>query len=197
MTKDEFLKRLQQLLKQLPPDDRQRHLEYYSELIEDKIEDGMPLYDAVASLGTPEHLAAEILHQTPLPVLVRSAVRPKRGWTGLSIALIILGSPLWLSLLLAAVAVLITVVACIWSVVVALLAVDAAILAAGLAVVILSFAANGMAGILMVFGLGLILLGLGLVAIPAIIELFRLMARASAATFRAVKSLFIRKEDAA
>ena len=101
MNKQTFLDELYQLLKSLPKFERQQHLDYYTEMIDDRVEDGLSEEEAVAALGSPADIAAQILGDTP----------PKKGrryplW---AMILIVLGSPLWISLLLAAVAVVLSV----------------------------------------------------------------------------------------
>ena len=193
MTKNEFLHRLSDLLSQLPEQDRQRYLESYAELMEDKMEEGMDEQEAVRSLGDVREIADEILRNTPLPVLMRTAARPKRGWSAGSIVLIILGSPVWLPLLLAFGAVLLTVYVTIWAIVAALFAVVAALLLAAVACVAGMFFAHGIGGVLLCFGAALGLAGVGLLLGLGVLALTRGMALLTRQIFRWTKGLFIRR----
>lgn len=97
MSKEAFLQSLERLLKSLKKDERKKFLSYYNEMIEDYIEDGMTEEDAVKHVGTPGGIAEEILSNREV-----AAPRPvSTGMKVLVILLLILGSPLWGSLLLA------------------------------------------------------------------------------------------------
>ena len=59
MTKAEFLEQLEQRLLSIGFDERQKTLQYYSEMIDDRIEDGISEDEATESLGTVEEIMAE------------------------------------------------------------------------------------------------------------------------------------------
>ena len=63
MTKREFLYRLERCLASLDAGERAAMVDFYSEQIEDRIDDGMTEAQAVASLESPEDIAANILAQ--------------------------------------------------------------------------------------------------------------------------------------
>ncbi len=123
MTKLEFLSALRERLSGLPSEDIEKSVEYYSEMIDDRVEDGVAEEDAVEAIGSVDEAVSNILADTPLPKLVREKVKPKRSLRAWEIVLLILGSPLWLSLLLAAIIVVFSVYIVIWSVVIVLYAV--------------------------------------------------------------------------
>ncbi len=124
MTKAQFMAQLGARIAHLPQEDVVRSLEYYNEMIEDRIEEGLCEQEAVAAMGDPDAIAREILTAMSLPHLIRAKMRPKRRLRGGEIALIALGSPLWLSLLLVLFSVILTAFVTIWSVAAALYAVD-------------------------------------------------------------------------
>lgn len=97
MSKEAFLQSLERLLKSLKKDERKKFLSFYNEMIEDYMEDGMTEEDAVKHVGTPGSIAEEILSN-------REVAAPKSMSTGMKVVvilLLILGSPLWGSILLA------------------------------------------------------------------------------------------------
>lgn len=98
MTKNEFMSALCAKLSALPEEDIHNSLSYYSEMIEDYRENGMSEEEAVAAMGTPDVVAAQILEEVPISRLVKEKMRPKRKLAGWEIALLILGAPLWISL---------------------------------------------------------------------------------------------------
>ncbi len=127
MTKQDFLSELKNALSGLSEADINESLEYYGEMIDDRIEDGMPEEEAVAALGSIDESAKRILMETPLPKLIKSKVKPKRKLSGIEITLIILGFPLWFPLLIAAFAVVLSLYAVLWSVIISLWAVFASL----------------------------------------------------------------------
>ena len=109
MTRDEFLNRLGELLACLPADQVKETQEFYAEAIADRMEDGMTEAEAVAAMGTPGEVAEATLDE--LPAVPRAIARTKRKSTALLWVLAIVGSPVWIPLLLAFVAVL---ALCVW-----------------------------------------------------------------------------------
>lgn len=112
MTKDEFLKRLGELLACLPEDQVRESQEFYAEAIDDRMEDGMSEQEAVAAMGTPGAAAEAILDD--LPAVPRAIAKTRRRSTVLLWALVILGSPVWLALGIGFLAVAVCVYVCIW-----------------------------------------------------------------------------------
>ena len=132
MYKEVFLSKLESGLSGLPREDISERLTFYGEMIDDRIEDGLSEADAVAEIGSVDSVIEQILADTPLKKLVRERVKPTRSLKAWEIVLIVLSSPVWLSLLIAAVAVVAAVYIVLWSVDLTLWAIDAS--AAALAV---------------------------------------------------------------
>ena len=87
MSKADFLRLLERALAQLSEEERQKNLEYYSELLDDMMEEGMTEAEATAKLGSPGQIAQSILQEMPLGKLVSTRMKPKSGWTPLAIVL--------------------------------------------------------------------------------------------------------------
>ena len=165
MTKREFLSRLNEGLSGLPQEDAAGRLAFYSEMIDDRIEDGLSEEEAVAGIGPVEKIVAQIIEETPLTTLAKEKLRPKRRLRVWEIVLLVLGSPLWHSLLLAAFAVVLTVYLAIWVLVLSLWIVDLAFFAAflgGLIAGVLFFTGSGILSGLPVLGAGLVFAGLSI-----------------------------------
>lgn len=97
MNKEEFLKTLERLLKSLKRDERKRFISYYSEMIDDYVEDGCTEEDAVKRIGGPGEIAQEILSGQEM-----AEYKPvSLGMKILIIVLLILGCPIWGSLAVA------------------------------------------------------------------------------------------------
>ena len=115
MTKLQFLLALHHRLAALPAAEVEERLAFYSEMIEDRMEDGLSEEEAVAAIGTVEEVARRIAEDIPLTKFTQATVRPERRRKGWEIALLIVGSPLWFSLLLAAAAVVLSVFFSLWA----------------------------------------------------------------------------------
>ena len=120
MSKQEFLDALKEHLSGFPKEELDERLDFYSEMIDDRIESGLPEEDAVLELGAPKAVAAQILKETPLLRLAKERIKKKRRLATWEIILLAVGSPVWLSLLIAAAAVLLSLYASLWSVLVSL-----------------------------------------------------------------------------
>jgi len=192
MNKREFIEQLDYHLDQLPKEERYKHTAYYSELIDDMVEDGMTEEEAVYKIGAPGKIAEQILQQTSFQTLVRSRVKPKKGWTVLSIILIIIGSPVWVPLGLALAGVLLGLAACVIAFVVAIFAAVIGIAAAGVACMVVCFG-KGLLPTLVSIGAALALLGLCIIGFLACIYIAKGVFAGCRGFGRWVKSLFIRK----
>ena len=104
MNKLEFINALARQLSPLPTEEITALLNYYTELIDDRMDDGMGEEEAVASLGSVEELAKTILNgsdttDTVRPIPADDSISPaKKRIHPLVVILLILGSPVWLSL---------------------------------------------------------------------------------------------------
>lgn len=123
MTKMEFLLDLTGKLSPLPWEEIADRWDYYSEMIDDRMEDGLSEEEAVAELGTVEEVAAQILSDIPLSTLVKEKIKSKRRLRAWEIVLLALGSPIWLSLLIAAFAVVLSLYFVSWAVIISLWAI--------------------------------------------------------------------------
>ena len=197
MTMNEYLSALAAGLSQLPEEERKKQIGYYEELFADMREEGLSEEEIAEKLGGPEKAAEEILAEMPLPILIKSRVKPKKGWNVLTVILLILGSPIWLSIAIALLAVILSVYVVIWAVAIVLFAVVLSILAVGIFGIVL-FAANvALAPIpaLLVLGLGLICLGLTIPAFMGAVAAAKGVCRLTGRIAKWIRSLFIRKEE--
>ena len=119
MNKEEFLNRLREALKGLPAAETEKSALYYAEILDDRMEDGMSEVEAVASLGAPEEVAENLKLELPLGTLVRSKMSGSGVGAG-TVVLLVLGSPVWLPLLLAGLAVALSLAVSLWAIVLSL-----------------------------------------------------------------------------
>lgn len=198
MSKQEFLSELRKGLSGLPQEDIGERLTFYSEIIDDRMEEGLSEDDAVSQIGSVDDVIAQIVAETPLSKLVRERVKPKRTLKAWEIALIVLGSPIWLSLLIAAAAVILAVYVTLWSVIISLWAVEGALLACALggsvSAAVLVFGGNGLTGMAML-GAGLVCAGLSIILFFGCMAATRGILFLTRKIALGIKSLFIGKDD--
>ena len=199
MNKQEFLDALQKHLAGFPKEELAERLSFYSEMIDDRIESGLSEEDATAELGTPMAVAEQILKGTPLLRLAKERVKPKRRLAAWEIILLALGSPIWLSLLIAVFAVALALYAVLWSGIVSLWAVFAATVGSAVGCTA--------GGILFLFTagvpVGLACVGVGIFASGLSVFLFFVCKAATRGTLILTKQLalwtkrlFLKKEEA-
>lgn len=158
MTKLKFLLELEKKLSALPQEDIEERLTFYSEMIEDRVEEGISEEDAVAQIGDVEEIAAQILadHRVEEPAFVEETVtaegapvtepaQPKSRMKAWEITFLVLGSPIWLSLLIGVIAIVFSAYVSLWSVIISLWAVFVSLAACAVALPIggIAFICNG------------------------------------------------------
>ena len=120
MSKQEFLRQLRQGLKGLPTTDIEERVMFYGEMIEDRIEEGLSEDEAVSSVGSAEKIVEQVVADTPFVKIAKEKIKPKRRLSVGEIVLLALGSPIWLSLIIALIAVIFSVYVSLWSVIISL-----------------------------------------------------------------------------
>ncbi len=132
MNKQDFLALLRARLVGFPPSEIEERLEFYAEMIEDRMEDGCAEEEAVAAIGDIDAVIEQITAEMPLSKLVTERIKPKKKMRAWEIILLIIGSPIWLSLLIALFAIIFSLYIALWAVIVSLWAVFAALAGCGL-----------------------------------------------------------------
>lgn len=198
MNKQEFLDKLRKGLFGLPQNDIEERLIFYSEMIDDRMEEGFTEEEAVCGIGTVDEVISQIIAETSLPKLVKEKVRPKRALRVWEIVLLVLGSPIWLSLLIAVFAVIFSFYVAIWSVIVALWAVEATLVASVVGSVlssaVLIVKVNAISGIAML-GTGIVCAGLSIFLFFGCKEVTKGLLFLTKKMILGIKSIFIKKEN--
>lgn len=165
MSKQEFLAQLRKGLSGLPKDDIEGRLAFYNEMIDDRMEDGLSEEEAVSAVGSVDEIVAQVVAEIPLARVAKERIKPKRRMQAWEVVLLVLGSPIWLSLLIAAFAVIFSIYVVLWSVVISLWAVFASLIgcaigciAAGIGVAV---GINSLTGVAMI-GAGIVCAGLSI-----------------------------------
>ena len=193
MTKLEFILALNEQLSAYPKAEVQQRLSFYSEMIEDRMEDGLSEEEAVAAVGDVERIAAEIAAELTPEEAPKPPKPAPREWKTWVIVLLIVGSPVWVSLAVGAGAAVLSLYASVWAVIISLWAVFGALVACGVC---------GIAcGIGFAFG-GYIFPGLAVVAAALVCAGLSILAffgckAITELTVTLTKRLFMRKKEAA
>ncbi len=199
MTKTEFLAQLREGLMGLPNNDIEERLSFYGEMIDDRFEEGVSEEEAVREIGNVDKVISQIIADTPLSKLVKEKMKPKKRLHAWEITLIVLGSPIWISLLVAAFAIILSLYAVLWSVLISLWATFACVaacvfgfVAAG---IVFCFSGKGLSGAAMI--------GAGIACVGISIFLFFGCTAATKGTLLltkkicfCVKKCFLKKEEA-
>lgn len=165
MSKQDFLTQLRKGLSGLPQDDVEERLTFYSEMIEDRIEEGLSEEEAVSAVGDIDEIVQQVIADIPLIRIANERIRPKRHLKVWEIVLLVIGSPIWLSLGIAAAAVILALYVSVWSVIISLWAIfgSLAVCAIGSvpACIIFTAGGSGVSGIAMLAA-GIVCAGLSI-----------------------------------
>lgn len=193
MDKQTFLRRLEEGLRQLPPEEREDILAYHREYFQD----AGPEQEAkvIQELGDPDLLARRLLSEygeqppasPPPPSQPQPEAPKKKRPSGVLVAILaVLAAPIALPLAAALGAVAIALAVAALSVALALMAVIVGVLITGIALVALGFSALLLypPAALVVLGAGLVCCGLGLFGVMPVVRLIQAMFRGVANLFR-------------
>ncbi len=125
MSKQEFLAQLRKGLCGLPQEDIEERLTFYSEMIEDRKEEGLSEEEAVSAVGSIEEIVTQAVADIPLAKIAKERMKTKKRLSAGEIVLLALGSPIWLSLGIAVFAVILSLYISLWAVMVSFWAVFA------------------------------------------------------------------------
>ncbi len=198
MRREEFLKQLEQLLDGISEEEKADALAFYRSYFEDAGEENEE--SVIAELESPEKVAQSIkknlgmekengsygmpADQNPKwnknddDMFVKSeeaSKEKKGGWSAAAIVLVVLTSPLWLTLLLVVASLLLAVVAALFGIAVAVVAVMASLVFAGFLLIGFGFSTLFTGGVAVGLGLtgaGLLVLGLGILAVLLVVWVF-------------------------
>jgi uncharacterized membrane protein len=179
MNRSQFLAELAKLLENLPPEERSNALAYYEEYLIDAGPEGEA--EAIAALGSPAQVAAEIigaygLQQSSTPAAEASSGSLKVLWV---VLLGIFAAPIVLPVAIVLFAIAITLIACIAVVVVSFFITALALVLGGIAGIvmgIIALLASPINGIFTI-GAGMVMASLGAMLFVGAIELGRLCVR--------------------
>ena len=128
MNKSDYLNSLESKLSKLPKIEVNERIAFYSEMIDDLMEEGLSEEQAIERIGSVDKITSQITEEIPLGKIIIDKLKPKRKLSTLEIILLVVGSPIWGALLLSLFAVIFSTYVCLWAGIVTLWAVSVCLL---------------------------------------------------------------------
>lgn len=198
MTKNEFLSKLSEKLKIYPQNEVSDRLDFYSEMLDDMIDDGITEEEAVSRLGGVDEVFLRIISDIPLTAIVKERMRPKRKMRTWEIVLISIGSPVWVPVLIALLAVAFSLYIVLWMIDICLWAVFVSFAASFIGGIVsgIVFISRGhlLAGISMI-GAGIMLAGLAILMFFISKLAAKAIVKLTAKMMLLLKKCFAKKEE--
>ena len=192
MNKAEFTQQLTNSLAGLSQYDINRSVDYYTEMIDDRVEDGMTEEDAVAALGSIDEIRSKILEEVPITKIVKEKMTPKRSFGAGEIVLLVLGAPLWIPLLLAGIVVILAIYISFWSIIFSLYVADLSVFISGLAgLIVAAIKPGGPLGALFYAGCGIALIGVAILLFFGFNQVTKGLLYISKMIILGIKKLFV------
>lgn len=198
MNKNDFLNRLAAALAGLPQEEIKKTIDYYSEIIDDAVEEGESEQTVIARIGSIDEIAEKIINETPLSKFVKEDVK-KHNISVPAIILLIVGSPIWLTILIAVCVVLFSLYLTVWSIVASFFAVFAALVLSGAALLIITPLLLTVRPLkaMLAFGMALLCAGLSVFVFYLSVWSAKMIVRFTIYSVRKIKDIFIKKGSAA
>lgn len=198
MNKHEFVAELGARLRGLPEREAEERIAFYLEAIDDRIEEGLSEEEAVLAAGDVDQIALQIMEDIPLGAIVKRRIRQTRRLAPWEITMLVLGFPLWFSLLVALFSVAVSLFATLWSLLVSAWAVAISLIGAGVGgffggCVLLCVGELVGGGVLL--SAALVALGLSVLAVIGAVAASKGTVRFSARIPRWIKRCFVRRGD--
>lgn len=108
MNLQEFFDELRKGLSGLPKNEIEERLAFYEEMAADLMEDGLSESEAVEKMGNADDIVRQAVEDVPVVSLLKEKAKPERVLRVWEIILLILGSPVWLSVLLCIAAIILS-----------------------------------------------------------------------------------------
>ena len=197
MNKQEYLESIRSRISAMPADDVNRFMDYYSEMIDDRVEDGLSEEEAVADMGSPDAAVEQILEDMPLTKLVKEKIKPKHELKAWEVVLIVLGSPVWIPLLITAAVLLLTLWIVAFALLISFYAVVLSFVAAGIGGLICTiplFIANSPYMAVLMLGAALIGIGIAILFVVSVKPVTVGIFRVCKASVNGIKRMFVKEK---
>lgn len=196
MTKNDFLNKLKNALSGLPQEEIEKTIDYYSEIIDDAVEDGEDEQTVINRLGSINEIAEKIINETPIRKFVKADVK-SHNMSVSFIILLIIGSPIWFPILTAIFTVAFTLYMIIWVIVAVFFAVFASLALSSVGMLIAApflLIARPLKT-MMAFGMALICAGLAVFIFYLSVWFAKLTVKFTLFIIRSIKNIFIKRRN--
>lgn len=197
MNKQEYLESIRSRISAMPADDVNRFMDYYSEMIDDRVEDGLSEEEAVADMGSPDAAVEQILEDMPLTKLVKEKIKPKHELKAWEVVLIVLGSPVWIPLLITAAVLLLTLWIVAFALLISFYAVVLSFVVAGIGGLICAiplFIANSPYTAVLMLGAALIGIGIAILFVVSVKPVTVGIFKVCKASVNGIKRMFVKEK---
>lgn len=197
MNKQEYLEAIRSRISAMPADDVNRFMDYYSEMIDDRVEDGLSEEEAVADMGSPDAAVEQILEDMPLTKLVKEKIKPKHELKAWEVVLIVLGSPVWIPILITALVLLLTLWIVAFALLISFYAVVLSFVAAGIGGLICAiplFIANSPYTAVLMLGAALIGIGIAILFVVSVKPVTVGIFKVCKASVNGIKRMFVKEK---
>ncbi len=200
MKKEQFLNKLKEKLNKLPKEEIESRINYYDEIISDRLEDGCSEKEAIKALGNIDEIVNNIMLDMSIPTLMKARIKESKKTLNktLWIILAIIGFPLWLPILASIFFIILSVYIVLWSAILSLYVTNFALGISGIVMfisgIVLSFTETLPLGLCTV-GMGIASVGISILLIKPCIIVAKKIIKATAWVGRKIKSFIIVKED--
>lgn len=197
MNKNTFFETLKVKLAGIPEKELQQAIDYYDEIISDKVEDGISEQDAIESLGSIDEIVKSILSDIPIKKLVKEKFGLKRKLKTWEIVLLSLTSIIWVPLLIVFMAIILTLYICLWSGVICVGAISIGALAESLicALGVLDIISGNLGSGIVLIGFSMFFAGVAILTAIATFKFGKLMVIVCKKIILWIKSLFIKRGE--
>lgn len=197
MNKIEYLNELRNRLSGIPQKDIDQTIEFYEELILDKMEEGLSEEEAVETIGPIDEVVKTILADVPISKLVKEKFKPKRKLKTWEIVVISSTAIIWVPIAITLFACLLAAYVSLWSGVISLAAVSISSAASSFIMIvgILDIVTGNAASGIFLLGLGMAFLGTALLFGLLTVKFAKVMVIVCKKIILWIKSLFVRRGE--
>ncbi|MEG0663959.1 MAG: DUF1700 domain-containing protein [Clostridia bacterium] len=193
MTKENFLFILKNKLSTIPQVEKEKWINYYSEIIEDGKEDGLSEQEVIDKLETPDEIAKKIIEETPIQVLIKEKANSSKN-NILVVILAVIGFPLWFPLIMALFAVVLSLYFTCWILVLSFFILIFSLAICTITTIISGFfiMQTNLPTALLIFSIGLISAALSIILFFPSIKFTKIIIRFTKFISKKIKQLFIK-----
>ena len=200
MNKQDFIKKLNDKLSDLPKKEVEDQINFYIEMIDDRIEDGMDEKEAIKDIGGVDEVYRQIVDAIPLRTIAKAKLRKKRRkarktWATI---LLIIGFPIWGSILISLLAVWAAVYVCLWVLAICVWLIFVSLIIGsqiGFIASLVSLIAGNTTNAAYIFGASLVAAGLTIIFFYLGKLSFKGMGKLTKLTIKGLKNMLIGRKD--